>query len=95
MRVTPDTLSELAKRLLLERKRQGLTRAQAASVCGVSTSFIRDAEADPSRCTLALLLQLIEGLGLFLVVDGWKAAEITLPTVPGVPVVKQEQVMSQ
>lgn len=74
MQVTTDSLPELAKRLLLERKRQGLTRAQAASVCGVSTSFIRDAEADPGRCSLALLLQLVQGLGLSLAVDGWKGA---------------------
>lgn len=94
MQVTPDTLPELAKRLLLERKQQGLTRAQAASVCGVSTSFIRDAEADPSRCTLALLLQLVEGLGLSLAVDGWKTVDITLSTVPGTPSVEQEQVPS-
>lgn len=72
MQITPETLPMLAKRLLLERKRQGLTRAQAASVCGVSTSFIRDAEIDPSRCSLALLLQLVQGLGLSLAVDGWK-----------------------
>ncbi len=85
MQVTTDTLPELAKRLLLERKRQGLTRAQAASVCGVSTSFIRDAEADPSRCSFALLLQLVEGLGLSLAVDGWRCA----------PSVAQEQVASQ
>jgi HTH-type transcriptional regulator / antitoxin HipB len=95
MQVTPDTLSELAKRLLLERKRQGLTRAQAASVCGVSTSFIRDAEADPSRCTLALLLQLIEGLGLSLAVDGWKAANASLSTAPGIAPGEQEQVAPQ
>lgn len=94
MQVTTHTLPELAKRLLLERKRQGLTRAQAASVCGVSTSFIRDAEADPSRCTLALLLQLVEGLGLSLAVDGWKAADITLSTVPGVPSGGAEQAVS-
>jgi HTH-type transcriptional regulator/antitoxin HipB len=82
MQVSNATLPELAKRLLLERKRQGLTRAQAASVCGVSTSFIRDAEANPSRCTLGLLLQLIEGLGLSLAVDGWKAADVTLSAAP-------------
>lgn len=79
MQVTTHVLPELAKRLLLERKRQGLTRAQAASVCGVSTSFIRDAEADPGRCTFALLLQLVEGLGLSLAVDGWRSASSVEP----------------
>jgi HTH-type transcriptional regulator / antitoxin HipB len=57
MQVIPGSLPVLAKRLLLERKRQGLTRAQAASVCNVSTSFIRDAEDDPSRCSFALLMK--------------------------------------
>ena len=85
MQITTDTLPELAKRLLLERKQQGLTRAQAASVCGVSTSFIRDAEADPSRCSLALLLQLVQGLGLFLVVDGWKGASVAAPEQVAAP----------
>ena len=94
MQVTTNTLPALAKRLLLERKRQGLTRAQAASVCGVSTSFIRDAETDPSRCTLALLLQLVEGLGLSFAVDGWKGADTTLSTVPGVPPGAPEQAVS-
>ncbi|MBC7918811.1 MAG: helix-turn-helix domain-containing protein [Rhodoferax sp.] len=82
MQVTPDSLPELAKRLLSERKRQGLTRAQAASVCNVSTSFIRDAEDDPSRCSFALLMKLIQGLGLKLTVEGWQVREVTLSTAP-------------
>ena len=82
MQVTPDSLPALAQRLLLERKRQGLTRAQAAAVCNVSTSFIRDAEDDPSRCSFALLLKLIQGLGLSLSVEGWQIREVKLSTVP-------------
>lgn len=78
MQVTIDALPALAKHLLLERKRQGLSRAQAASVCGVSTSFIRDAEDDPGRCSFALLMKLVQGLGLRLSVDGWQ----TLPADP-------------
>ncbi|MBT2334208.1 helix-turn-helix transcriptional regulator [Variovorax paradoxus] len=64
MQLTPDALPELAKRLTAERKRQGLSRAQAASVCGVSPSFIRDAESEPGRCSLLKLLLLATGLGL-------------------------------
>lgn len=74
MDITPDTLSEFAKRLMTERKRQGLSRAQAAAVCNVSTSFIRDAESDPGRCSLARLQQLTGGLGLTLSVTGWQGA---------------------
>jgi ribosome-binding protein aMBF1 (putative translation factor) len=74
MNITPDTLPELAKRLMTERKRQGLSRVQAAAVCNVSTSFIRDAESDPGRCSLARLQQLTRGLGLTLSVTGWQGS---------------------
>lgn len=82
MNVSPDSLPELAKRLSLERKRQGLSRAQAASVCNVSTSFIRDAEIDPGRCSLARLLQLARGLGLTMTVTGWQDALMTATSLP-------------
>ena len=72
MHLTPDNLSELAMRLTAERKRQGLSRAQAASVCGVSPSFIRDAESDPGRCSLVKLLLLATGLGLKASLGGWQ-----------------------
>lgn len=68
-----DTFTTLASRLAIERKHQGLSRAQAASVCNVSTSFIRDAETEPGRCSLAKLSQVINGLGLTITVAGWQA----------------------
>ncbi len=71
MQITPDTLPDLAQRLMTERKRQGLSRAQAAAVCNVSTSFIRDAESDPGACSLALLLRLTRGLGIQLEATQW------------------------
>jgi HTH-type transcriptional regulator / antitoxin HipB len=71
MLFTPATLSTLAHHLTTERKRQGLSRAQAAAVCNVSPSFIRDAENDPGRCSLGLLLQYMTGLGLSVEVAGW------------------------
>ena len=67
-----DTFGSLANLLTIERKRQGLSRAQAASVCNVSTSFIRDAETEPGRCSLAKLSQVINGLGLTMTVAGWQ-----------------------
>ena len=73
MQLHPELLPSLAQRLMAERKRQGLSRAQAAAVCNVSTSFIRDAESDPGRCSLTRLLQLTHGLGLTLAVTGWDA----------------------
>ena len=82
MNISPDSLPELAKHLSLERKRQGLSRAQAASVCNVSTSFIRDAENDPGRCSLARLLHLTRGLGLTMTVSGWQVASATPTSRP-------------
>ena len=75
MQVNPELLPRLAQRLLTERKRQGLSRAQAAAVCNVSISFIRDAESDPGRCTLARLLQLTRGLGLTLSIADWQVPD--------------------
>ncbi len=67
------TLNSLAQGLQDERKRQGLTREQLASVCNVSTSFIRDVESNPGRCSLERMLQLMQGLGLRLTVSGWQS----------------------
>ena len=71
MLFTPFTLTSLAHHLTLERKRQGLSRTQAAAVCNVSPSFIRDAEGEPARCSMGRLLQYMAGLGLALDVVGW------------------------
>lgn len=71
MQLTPTTLTPLAERLQAERKRQGLSRSQAAAVCNVSPSFIRDAESTPERCSLGKLLLLVQGLGLSMQVLGW------------------------
>jgi transcriptional regulator with XRE-family HTH domain len=75
MKLTSEALPELASRLKAERKRQGLSRVQAASVCGVSPSFIRDAESDPGRCSLLKLLLLVTGLGLDANLSGWQGEE--------------------
>lgn len=66
MKIALNNLPELASLLESERKRQKLTRAQAAAVCNVSPSFIRDAETQPERCTLGKLAQLVNGLGLLM-----------------------------
>ncbi|OGB29949.1 MAG: XRE family transcriptional regulator [Burkholderiales bacterium RIFCSPLOWO2_12_FULL_61_40] len=71
MQLTTPALIELARRLQHERKAQGLSREQAAAVCNVSVSFIRDAESNPGRCSLERLLQLTQGLGLTLALTGW------------------------
>lgn len=75
MQITPRSFNELAARLQQERKRQGLSRDQAAAVCNVSPSFIRDAEVHPERCTLERLTLLTHGLGLSLTFTGWQDTE--------------------
>lgn len=84
MQIHPSTLSALADQLAVERKRQGLSREQAASVCNVSVSFIRDAETSPGRCSLDKLLHLALGLGLSVSITGWQsyASAPSQPTVP-------------
>jgi HTH-type transcriptional regulator / antitoxin HipB len=70
MQLTPTNLTELAARLKATRKAQGLSRLEAAAVCGVSASFVRDAEATPHTCSLGHLVRLANGLGLSMAVDG-------------------------
>lgn len=70
MKLDLPSLKELGQQLAQERKRQRLTREEAASVCGVSVSFIRDAELNPDSCSFGKLLRLVIGLGLSLEVQG-------------------------
>jgi HTH-type transcriptional regulator/antitoxin HipB len=70
MKIETNLLTELAKALKAERKRQKLSREEAASVCDVSASFIRDAEANPENCSLGKMVKLITGLGLSLDLAG-------------------------
>jgi len=57
---------------------QDLSREQLAAVCGVSPSFIRDAESHPGRCSLELMLRLMQGLGLQASITGW-ASDVAQP----------------
>jgi transcriptional regulator with XRE-family HTH domain len=72
MQLHTQTLNAFAQRLQNERQCQDLSREQLASVCNVSTSFIRDAESNPGRCSLEKLLQLTQGLGLRVAIAGWQ-----------------------
>ena len=80
MYISTDSLPALGARLAAERKRLGLSRAQVAAQCGLSVSFVRDAESNPERCTLARLLRLSALLGLELYAYGWQT-----PDAPGAP----------
>jgi len=72
MKIDVLTLEVLANELEAERKRQGLSRVQASTVCNVSESFIRDAESQPAKCSLGMMLKLMNGLGLTVSVEGWQ-----------------------
>lgn len=72
VKLNQQAFTILASSLKLERKRQGLSREQAAAVSGVSPSFIRDAETTPQNCTLDRLVRLTNGLGLTLSLTGWQ-----------------------
>ena len=75
MKLDISTLTNLAQQLLDERRQQGLSREQAAAISNVSVSFIRDAESDPGRCSLAKLLLLSRGLGLSVTMTGWQTTD--------------------
>ena len=77
MQLKVHSLPALAEALMAERKLQRLSREQAAAVCNVSESFIRDAESNPGRCSLAKLLQLTEGLGLKMSLSDWQTVAET------------------
>ena len=75
MQINPSNLPQLAQMLTQERKRQKLSRSQAAAVCNVSPSFIRDAETYPERCSLGKLTLLVNGLGLTISITDWKSQQ--------------------
>jgi transcriptional regulator with XRE-family HTH domain len=75
MKIEASCGSELGQALQAERKRQKLSREETAAVCGVSASFIRDAESAPESCSLGKLVRLINGLGLSLNVDSWPPSQ--------------------
>lgn len=75
MKLDISMLAHLAQQLFDERKRQGLSREQAAAISDVSMSFIRDAESDPGRCSLGKLLLLSRALGLSVTMTGWQTTD--------------------
>ena len=90
MKISDESLAALALALSAERKRQKLSREAAAAVCGVSTSFIRDAESSPENCSLGKLAKLVNGLGLSLEVAGLETSGLQALR-PGMPKSEQKQ----
>ncbi len=80
MKIHHAMMPALALAINTERKRQKLSREEAAAVCGVSPSFIRDAESHPENCSVGKLARLINGLGLSLEVQGLNTDVPTVAT---------------
>ena len=59
--MTPNQLGCLIRS---ERKRQGLTQADLALVCGTGVRFIVDAENGKETCHIGKILHVISCLGL-------------------------------
>jgi transcriptional regulator with XRE-family HTH domain len=62
--LSPESNQALATLIAKHRKQQGLSREALSGLAGVSVSFIRDAEQDPSSCSLGKLFRVCAALGL-------------------------------
>ena len=49
-----------------KRKKDGLTQAEAAALCGVGTRFLSDIENGKNSLHFSKVLRVLEGLGLVL-----------------------------
>jgi y4mF family transcriptional regulator len=61
--ITMDT-TEIGFLIRQERKKQKLTQEQLAALAGVGVRFIREVEHGKLTCQLALVLQVMQTLGL-------------------------------
>jgi len=61
--ITMDA-SEIGFLIRQERKKQKLTQEQLAALAGVGVRFIREVEHGKLTCQLALVLQVMQTLGL-------------------------------
>lgn len=57
---------DLALTVRNKRKKDGLTQAEAAALCGVGTRFLSDVENGKDSLHFAKVLKVLEGLGLVL-----------------------------
>jgi len=58
---SPQDIANLVKE---KRKRDGLTQAEAAALCGVGTRFFSEVENGKPSLQLAKVLKVLGGLGL-------------------------------
>jgi hypothetical protein len=62
--LSPESNQALASVIASSRKQQQLSREALSGLAGVSVSFVRDAEVDPSSCSFGKLDALCTALGL-------------------------------
>jgi y4mF family transcriptional regulator len=59
-------VTEIGSLIRQERKKQRLTQEQLAGLSGVGVRFVREVEQGKPTCQLALVLQVMQTLGLSL-----------------------------
>jgi y4mF family transcriptional regulator len=57
-------VSDLSPLIREKRKKDGLTQAEAASLCGVGVRFLSDLENGKETLQISKVLKVLEGLGL-------------------------------
>ena len=63
---TISTTEDIGNAIRAKRKRDGLTQADAAALCGVGTRFLGELERGKETAQIGKLLQILHGLGLAL-----------------------------
>ena len=65
-----ENTQKLGQLIRQQRKHQGLTQEQLASVCGVGLRFIRELEHGKESCHFTKVLTVLQMLGLTLSIEG-------------------------
>lgn len=63
---TISTTEDIGNAIRAKRKRDGLTQADAAALCGVGTRFLGELERGKETARIGKVLQILHGLGLAL-----------------------------
>lgn len=58
------SVSDIGKVIRAKRKKDGLTQADAAALCGVGTRFLGELERGKPTTQIGKVLRMLQGLGL-------------------------------
>lgn len=61
---TISTTEDIGNAIRAKRKRDGLTQADAAALCGVGTRFLGELERGKETAQIGKVLQILHGFGL-------------------------------